>query len=316
MSVFRVVFLGTPQFAVPALRVLLDDPHFSVVAVVTQPDRPAGRNLQLRASPIKELALTHGLTVWTPENVNNPDFIEQLADLHADTAVVVAYGQLMRQPFLDVFPLGVVNLHASLLPRWRGAAPIQRALMAGDTETGVALQKLVLKLDAGEVLGTRRMPLTDDLDATVVHERLAHMGASLLQFEFMDYLRGNLVGLAQDEAAVTYARKIEKSEGEIQWSGRAREIFNVFRGLTLGPGSWTTLAGRKIKVFTMHLLESYDIEGHAPGEVLSTEKNAIIVACGHGAVSIAEVQAESRNRQSVTDFLRGHKLQPGERFGT
>ena len=199
MSRVRVLFLGTPEFAVTSLQRLIDDEHFEVVAVVSQPDRPAGRKMQLKPSPVKEVALAKGLPVFTPETVNTEEFRAKILELKPESAAVVAFGQILGQKFLDLFPKGCVNVHGSLLPRWRGAAPIQRAVMAGDAETGVALQIVVRKLDAGPVLGIRRLPLSDSMNAFELHEALKGLGADLLHVEYIDYLRGNLFPIAQDE---------------------------------------------------------------------------------------------------------------------
>jgi methionyl-tRNA formyltransferase len=211
MSKVRILFLGTPEFAAASLRRLIEDNHFDIAAVVSQPDRPAGRKMQLKASPVKELALSYGLQVLTPETVNTEDFRSQILALGCESAAVVAFGQILGQKFLDLFPRGCVNIHGSLLPLWRGAAPIQRSIMAGDRESGVALQIVVRKLDAGPLLGIRRMAIADEMDANQLHDELKIMGADLLHIEYMDYLRGNLTPIPQDEALVTIAPKIDKA---------------------------------------------------------------------------------------------------------
>lgn len=183
MSKVRILFLGTPEFAAASLRRLINDEHFEIVAVVSQPDRPAGRKMQLKPSPVKELALAHGLKVYSPETVNTQEFRDEIASLGAESAAVVAFGQILGQKFLDLFPQACVNVHASVLPRWRGAAPIQRAVMAGDRESGVALQIVVRKLDAGPVLGIRRLAIPDEMDAQQLHDQLKELGADLLHIE-------------------------------------------------------------------------------------------------------------------------------------
>jgi methionyl-tRNA formyltransferase len=261
------LFLGTPEFAVPSLQCLLKDEHFEVVGVVTQPDRPAGRKRRLTPSPIKVFAEEQGLTVYTPEKVKNPEVLEQLKKTNADVAVVVAFGQLLPQAFIDLFTFGAVNIHSSILPRWRGAAPMQRAIMAGDQETGVCLQKIVLKLDAGDVLGIRRVELTDDMDAIDLHDVLKEKSCELLEVELMDYVRGNLGGIAQDESLVTYAKKLETSEGLIDWSKPARETLNQIRGLALGPKTWTFRDGKKLKILKAQMADGQG----APGQVIMTK---------------------------------------------
>jgi methionyl-tRNA formyltransferase len=302
VSVVRILFLGTADFAVPALEACAKDEHFKVTCVISQPDKPAGRKMQLTASPVKETALKLGLEVFTPENINTPESLEKIKALRCEAAVVVAYGQILSQEFLDLFPKGAVNLHGSILPRWRGAAPIQRALMAGDPESGVTLQKVAFKLDSGDVLGTRRVILTDDVDAEVLYTRLKNFGADLVHIEFMDYIRGNLSGLKQDDSQVTIAKKIKKEEGLIDWSRTAREIFNQYRALKLWPGVWTMHQGKTLKIHQMKYIFG---QSGTPGKILSSDKDSLLVACGKDAVQVFEVQPESKARQKVADFLNG-----------
>ena len=311
MSKVRILFLGTPDFAAAALERLLADSHFEIAAVISQPDRPSGRKMQLKASPVKELALKHGLEVLTPESVNTDEFRAKIAAYGAESAAVVAFGQILGQKFLDLFPRGSVNVHGSVLPRWRGAAPIQRAIMAGDRESGVSLQIIVRKLDAGPVLGVRAVVIDDETDAMMLHDRLKALGAELLQVEYMDYLRGNLIPTPQDEAAVTIAPKIEKAEARLNWSASARELFNRVRGLAMGPSASCLLpSGSMLKVHRTRVAEESGIHG-APGEVLGAGADSIKVACGQGVLEMLEIQPESRARMKVSEFLKGYPLQAG-----
>lgn len=314
MSKVRILFLGTPEFAVASLRRLIDDAdHFEIAAVITQPDRPAGRKMQLKPSPVKEVATEHGLTVFTPESVNTRDFREKVAALGAESAVVVAFGQILGQKFLDLFPRGCVNVHGSLLPRWRGAAPIQRALMAGDQESGVALQMVVRKLDAGPVLGTRKVEITEETDAVQLHDELKALGADLIHLEYMDYLRGNLSPVPQDESLVTVAPKIEKGEARIRWDRPARDVFNHIRGLAMGPFPYTTRSGQPLKIHKTRVSDEAGSLG-APGEVLSVDASSFRVACSQGALEVLVVQPESRSRQNAAEYRRGYPLEVGDRF--
>lgn len=313
MSKVRVLFLGTPDFAVASLARLVSDPHFEIVGVVSQPDRPAGRKMQLKASPVKELALSHGLTVFTPETVNTQEFRDQIKALNAESAAVVAFGQILGQKFLDLFPRGCVNVHGSLLPRWRGAAPIQRAIMAGDGVTGVALQIIVRKLDAGPVLGIRKIALLDSMNSLDVHDVLKGIGADLLAVEYMDYLRGNLTPVAQDEALVTIAPKIDKNEARIDWSKPARAVFNQIRGLAMGPSAHSTRAGAALKFHQTRVAEETGARA-TPGEVVGIDATRFTVACGQGSLEVLEVQPESRSKLKASDYLRGYPMKPGERF--
>ena len=313
MSKFRILFLGTPDFAAACLNALIADPHFEIVGVVSQPDRPAGRKMQMKPSPVKELALAHGLKVFTPETVNTDEFRAEMAGLNAASAAVVAFGQILGQKFLDLFPHGCVNVHGSLLPRWRGAAPIQRAIMAGDKVTGVALQIIVKKLDAGPVLGVRQVALTDDIDAALLYEKLQVLGADLLHVEYMDYLRGFLQPQAQDESLVTNAPKIDKAEARIQWTLTAQQIFNHIRGLAMGPYAYAVRSEQPLKIHKTRVVDTEGVRA-TPGEVLNVTSGSFQIACGQGILEVLEVQPESRARQAVSDYLRGYPMQAGEKF--
>lgn len=314
MSVIRVVFLGTPDIASYCLSSLIKDEHFQVVGVMTQPDRPAGRNMKLQASPVRQLAEKNALPVLTPEKVNTPEVLETIKTWRAEAAVVVAYGQILPQNFLDLFPNRVVNIHASLLPRWRGAAPIQRAIMEGDVDTGVSLQVVVKKLDAGDVLGTRKIKIQDE-DALEMLEKMKPLAADLLEVEFMDYLRGNLTATPQDEAKVTYAHKIDKSEGRVDWSLPAVTIYNHMRGLKMGPGAHTLISGKILKLHKAQVNESSGKKTARPGEVLESSPAGIKVACGDGVLLLTEVQPESKPKMKAADFLKGRKVEVGEVLG-
>jgi methionyl-tRNA formyltransferase len=303
--------MGTPDFAVASLDRLVEDFHFDIVAVVTQPDRPAGRKMQLTPSPVKKRALELGLTVFSPETVNTDEFRSMISVLTPESAVVVAFGQILGQKFLDLFPKGCVNVHGSLLPRWRGAAPIQRSLMFGDREGGVSLQKIVRKLDAGDVLGVRRVTLGDDIDAAGLYEQLQTLGADLLHVEYMDYLRGNLVPVPQDESRVTLAEKIEKTEAMIDWSKSAREIFNHVRGLQMGPYAFASHNGKPLKIHKT-VVRSEDGRKGVAGAIIAVHPTTFSVACGQGSLDIELVQPESRARMSAADYIRGYDVKVGD----
>lgn len=313
MSKVRVCFLGTPEFAVVCLKELLNDEHFEIVAVVTQPDRPAGRKMQLTPSPVKEFALSKGLHVISPESVNKEPMLQEIEKWGAEVGVVVAFGQILSTKFLNLFPKGCVNVHGSVLPRWRGAAPIQRAIEAGDIDSGVTLQKVVKELDAGDLIGTRRTTIKPDQTAAELYDELALLGADLLHVEFMDYLRGNLAPTPQDPSGVTYAKKIEKTESEILWSElTGQQVHNKVRAFNMGPGTWLSLAGKKVKVHKTKVAQG----SGKPGEVIEVSEDRLVVAAKSGAVEILELQPESRNRMPAKDFLKGHPLKKGDLLGT
>lgn len=314
MSKVRVCFLGTPEFAVTSLQALLKDEHFEVVGVVTQPDRPAGRKLQLTPSPVKVLAQAHNLKVISPESLKaDAAAVAEIASWGAEVGVVVAFGQILTQSFLDSFRFGCVNVHGSVLPRWRGAAPIQRAIEAGDLESGVTLQKMVKKLDAGDIIGIRRVKITPEMNALELHDKLAELGADLLRVELMDYVRGNLAPTPQDESQVTIAKKIEKHESQVDWNLSAKAIDGKIRGFVYGPGVFTLLQGKKLK-----LHKAVPVSGPVsaePGSITTVNADHLSVATGDGILKLYEVQPESRNRMKVADFLKGHDLKVGDKLG-
>lgn len=314
MSRIRTLFLGTPEIARHCLEAMIKDEHFEIVGVVTQPDRPAGRKMQLTPSPVKELVQPLGIHVFTPENVNTPESLAALQALTAEVAVVVAYGQILKQTFLDMYPAKVVNVHASLLPRWRGAAPIQRALMAGDAETGVALQVVVRKMDAGPVLGVRKFALTSEMNAFDSYAKCRELGAKLLEVDLMDYLRGNLSAIAQDESQVTHAAKIDKAESEFDWAKEAETLHNLVRGLAMGPVAQTHSRGKIVKIHKTRV-SSVTKSTLRPGQVVEVTEKSLIVQCGKGSLDLLEVQPESRAKMPIAEYLRGYPAQLGDLFG-
>jgi methionyl-tRNA formyltransferase len=307
---YKVLFCGTPEFARSQLEYLIRDSEFEVVTVVSQPDRPAGRGHKFMPSPVKDFALRNNIPVLTPEKASDPDFINELKKQQYDICVVVAYGQILKKNFLDLFSNKCVNLHGSLLPRWRGAAPIQRALMEGDKETGICLQVVVSKLDAGPVIGERVLPLTLEDTATDVFPRLAQMGAELLVQDLKKYIQGHIQPRVQDESQVTYAHKIEKSESEIQWTDSATLNHNKIRGLSMGPQANCVFQGKRLKLIkTMPLSKN-----GKPGEVLEAHDDTLVVACKEGALQLLVVQPESKKPMLASEFLRGYKVEKGALF--
>lgn len=296
----RVIFMGTPDFSVPALRAIAA--RHEVVAVYTQPPRAAGRGQKPRLSAVHACADELGLPVRHPERLRDPADQDAFAALQADVAVVVAYGLILPQPVLDAPRLGCVNIHASILPRWRGAAPIHRAIMAGDAETGVAIMQMEAGLDTGPVLAEARTAIAADETTADLHDRLAQMGGALI----CDVLgRLPLAGVPQPDEGVTYATKIAKDEARIDWRQPAAVIDRQIRGLSPFPGAWCEIEGERVK-----LLRSRPTEGHGtPGAVLE----AFTIACGDGAVQIVEAQRAGKKPMLAADLLRGWTLP--ERLG-
>lgn len=302
----RLAFMGSPAFALPALQALIDAGH-EVACVYSQPPRPAGRGKQERPTPVAAFAQERGLTVRTPKSLKNKEAQEAFAALALDAAVVVAYGLLLPKPILDAPRLGAFNLHASLLPRWRGAAPIQRALMAGDTVTGVQVMRMEEGLDTGPVLASAQTPIGPQDTAGSVHDRLAALGAPLLVDALTKLARGEVVETPQAETGVTYAHKLTPAETRIDWARPAREVDCMIRGLSPAPGAWFELSGVRIKA----LMSREEAGKGAPGEVLD---DRLLVACGEGAVRLLTVQREGRGPVAADAFLRGQAVVKGQRL--
>jgi len=283
----RILFAGTPDFAASSLQALLDAGH-NVIGVYTQPDRPAGRGRKLTPSPVKKVALEHDLPVYQPLNFKLAEDRQQLAALDADLMVVVAYGLLLPQAVLDAPRLGCINVHASLLPRWRGAAPIHRALLAGDSETGVTIMQMDAGLDTGAMLLKKHCPITPTDTSGELHDRLAVIGAAAL-LESLPAIAGQTIRPEiQDDSLACYAHKLEKAEGEIDWHKPATEIARQIRGLAPWPVAFTTLNGETLRIW---YAEASDEQSNAkPGTVIGTDKQAITVASGDGAVRLLKIQ--------------------------
>ena len=305
----RVIFMGTPDFSVSALAALVEAGH-DIAAVYCQPPRPAGRGKKARPSPVQARAEGMGLLVRHPVSLKSPEEQAAFAALGADIAVVVAYGLILPQAVLDAPARGCLNIHASLLPRWRGAAPIQRAIMAGDAETGVCIMEMEAGLDTGPVLLRRQLAIGAGETAGDLHDRLSALGAEAIT-EALERLEG-LRAEAQPEEGVTYAAKIDKAEARVDWAGDAVQIARDIRGLSPFPGAWTMALGKRLKLLRARPVP---VPGTGePGEVLVSDR-VLTVAAGSGAVEISECQGEGRGRQSADAFLRGTPLPVGTVLG-
>ncbi|HEY1709377.1 MAG TPA: methionyl-tRNA formyltransferase [Rhizomicrobium sp.] len=301
----RLAFLGTPDFSAPTLAELIAQGH-DIAAVYTQPPRPKGRGLGTEPSPVAQLAETHGLAVRDPASLKKPEAQAEFAALGLDAAVVVAYGLLLPKPILDAPRLGCFNLHGSLLPRWRGAAPIQRAIMAGDTETGVMVMRMEEGLDTGPVLMAERTPIGRKTYGDL-HDELSRLGADLMARALGAMERGSIAEQPQPEAGATYAKKIDKSETRIDWSKPAREIDCLIRGLSPMPGAWTELNGERLKTL-------YAEPANGAGSPGSALDDALTVACGEGALRLLRVQRAGKAAMNTTDLLRGFAVPRGTAF--
>lgn len=281
-----------------------------MVLVLTQPDRPAGRGMRTEPGAVKRLAAQRRLPAIQPQTLTSPEALERLRDARAGALVVAAYGLLLPQPILDLAPLGALNIHASLLPRWRGAAPIQRALLAGDRETGVSIMQMDAGLDTGPVLAQRRMPIAVTDDAGTLHDKLAALGAEAIVEALGELEAGRLRPLAQPREGVTYAPKLDKGEGLIDWRRSAAEIERMVRAFRPAPGAFTLLDNEPLKLWRARVLPGRGV----PGTLLRADET-LTVACGDAALEIEELQRAGGRRVSAAAFLRGRALPPGTRFG-
>ncbi|MEK6630552.1 MAG: methionyl-tRNA formyltransferase [Acidobacteriota bacterium] len=313
----RVVFFGTPDFAVPSLQMLLDSPH-QVVGVVTQPDRPRGRGQHVSESPVKQQARQHGLVVLQPERIKEEGFLSALRELRVDLGVVAAYGKILPAAILQMPARGLVNVHASLLPRYRGAAPVHRAVLAGELETGVSIMHVVQALDAGAVYATARRPIGPDETSSEVEQDLAHLGAALLRDVISQLVSGRASTVPQNDSLATYASRLQKDEGVIDWTKGAQVIHNQVRGLQPWPLAWTYLAGRRLIL----MKTTVGVEASAggldlgmdPGTVVAVTSGAMRVQTGEGVLDVWRVQPEGRRAMTVSEFVAGHPLVAPARF--
>lgn len=309
----RAIFFGSPEFAIPCLDALHEISEIAVV--VSQPDKPAGRGLAMRSPAVKERALGLGLEVWQPRKVRTAAFAEALRALDADVGVVVAYGRILPRSVLDAPRLGCVNVHASLLPRWRGAAPIQWAIVHGDRETGVTLMQMDEGMDTGPILASASTPIEPREDAASLSHRLSNMGAELLRTELPHYVAGDLTARPQDDEAATMAPLLRKEHGRIDWDRPARAVYDQIRGMSPWPGAYTLLGGRRIKIHRA-TPSTLDPEGALPGQVTALDPEGILVACARGTLELQELQESGRKRVDAQSFISGRGVAVGERFSS
>jgi methionyl-tRNA formyltransferase len=312
----RIVFMGTAELACASLQALLDSGRFEVLGAVTQPDRPKGRDLKLQPSPVKKIAVGAGLPVWQPERARHPDFLAELAALRPDLLVVAAYGQILPQTMLDLPRFGGVNVHTSLLPKYRGAAPIQWAILNDEKETGVTIMKMAAGLDTGDILSHRSIPILPEDNSATLHDRLAILGAELLVPTILDYTSGSITPRPQFEAEASYARKITKEDGRLDWAQPARTLWNQVRAFTPWPGAFTNLPGNPTRRLLKVLRATVEESGRGqPGQVLQADKAGLLVAGGQGALRIHELQLEGKRKMTAAELLAGHSLQLGMKLG-
>ena len=299
----RVVFMGTPDIAATCLKKIIAD-GFEVVGVYTQPDRPKGRGMKMVFPPVKEVAIAHNIPVFQPENFRADEDVQTLRNLKPDVCAVVAYGRILPQRVLDIAALGNVNIHASLLPQYRGSAPYQWAVLDGLKETGVTAQHMALKMDAGDIIDVAKTPIGENETAGELLDKLAVLGADLLSRTLKKFESGRPEGTPQDEAQVSFAPMLDKSMCPIDWTKTAQQVHNQVRGLHPWPVATMELKGQKFKVHATAIVEG---KGE-PGEILGLTKTGLKIACGEGAVEVRSLQAEGGKRMNAPDYFRGHPL--------
>lgn len=307
----RIVFMGTPDFAVGSLQALCESGKHEILAVVTQPDRPKGRGNKLLQTPVKEYALAQGLTVYQPQKVKTPEFVELLHELQPELIVVAAFGQFLSKEILELPKYGCINVHASLLPKYRGAAPIQYAIIKGEKESGVTIMQMDTGMDTGAMLDKVVVPIAENTTMGELHDALREQGAALL-LEVIDKIAaGTAVAEPQDDAQATYATLLDRSMEHIDWSKTAQEVHNLIRGFNPAPSTFTKLPnGKSLKIWGSKMTDKSSAA--AAGTVIETGKHSFFVACGEGVLEITEVQPESKKRMPTQVFLNGRGVQEGD----
>lgn len=309
----KMIFMGTPDFAAGALEALIQA-EYEITAVVTQPDRAKGRSREPVPSPVKVCALEHGIPVLQPGRIKTPEAVAELKTYEADVFIVAAYGQILSREILEMPSLGCLNIHASLLPRYRGASPIQHAIMDGEEKTGITIMQMDAGIDTGDMLYRKEIPLEAEDTYETLHDRLTVLGGEAIVEALKLLEQGKLKPEKQDDTKSCYAPLIRKEDGELDFSRPAAELERLIRGMTPWPSAYTGYRGRQLKVWKALAEPERDTAGHVPGEVLLVEKDAVTVAAGGGALKLLELQLEGKKRMSVHDFLLGVKLEQGEVF--
>lgn len=307
----RIVFMGTPDFAVGSLQALCESGKHEILAVVTQPDRPKGRGNKLLQTPVKEYALEQGLTVYQPQKVKTPEFVELLHELQPELIVVAAFGQFLSKEILELPKYGCINVHASLLPKYRGAAPIQYAIIKGEKESGVTIMQMDIGMDTGAMLDKVIVPIEENTTMGELHDALREQGAALLLQVIDKIATGTAVAEPQDDAQATYATLLDRSMEHIDWSKTAQEVHNLIRGFNPAPSTFTKLPnGKSLKIWGSKMTDKSSAA--AAGTVIETGKHSFFVACGEGVLEITEVQPESKKRMPAQVFLNGRGVQEGD----
>lgn len=306
----KVIFMGTPDFSVPVLQGLIDSKEHEVTAVVTQPDKPRGRSGKLVFTPVKQLAVEYGIPVYTPKRVKDPEFVKELSRIPCDVIVVIAFGQILSKEILDLPEYGCINVHASLLPRWRGAAPMQWAIIAGDETTGITTMQMDVGLDTGDMLLTKEVPISPNETGESLHDKMAVLGSELLLETLRQAEEGTLHPIPQNDEDSTYAKMLTKETGKIDWNLDAAQIERYVRGLNSWPSAYSGYKGKTLKIWCAEVLP--EVTEEKPGTVVSVEKDSFTVQTGNGCLRILELQLEGKKRMDAGSFLRGVKIEKGD----
>lgn len=306
----KVIFMGTPDFSVPVLQGLIDSKEHEVTAVVTQPDKPRGRSGKLVFTPVKQLAVEYGIPVYTPKRVKDPEFVKELSRIPCEVIVVIAFGQILSKEILDLPEYGCINVHASLLPRWRGAAPMQWAIIAGDETTGITTMQMDVGLDTGDMLLTKEVPISPNETGESLHDKMAVLGSELLLETLRQAEEGTLHPIPQNDEDSTYAKMLTKETGKIDWNLDAAQIERYVRGLNSWPSAYSGYKGKTLKIWCAEVLP--EVTEEKPGTVVSVEKDSFTVQTGNGCLRILELQMEGKKRMDAGSFLRGVKIEKGD----
>ncbi|HEC49576.1 MAG TPA: methionyl-tRNA formyltransferase [Candidatus Desulfofervidus auxilii] len=312
MKLYKILFFGTPEFALPSLKALIETPN-EILGVVTQPDRPKGRGRKLTPPPIKVLAQKHNLPIYQPEAVRDKVFLKEVQQLKPDLLVVVAFGQFLPKALLEIPPLGGINVHPSLLPKYRGAAPINWAIINGETITGISIIKVSLQMDSGDILFQKAISIEPDETAGELHDKLATLGAEALLETIRQMQSGTIISIPQDDRLATYAPKLKREDGYIHWDKPAINIANLIRGLAPFPGAYTYLDGKLLKLFRPKTI-STSVEA-PPGTIVEATHDGLKISTGQGVLLIKEVQLQGKRRLPVKEFIKGHPDLKGKKLG-
>lgn len=304
MQINNIIFMGTPDFAVPCLDKLHQ--NYNVTAVITQPDRPKGRGQHLAKSPVKVYAEEHNLPVYQPEKIKTAEFTEKLRQMQPDLIIVVAFGQILSQEILDIPKFGCINVHASLLPRWRGAAPIHWSIIGGDTETGVTTMYMDAGLDTGDMILKAKTVITPEMTTAQLHDTLMMQGADLLIETIQSIENGTVSREKQDDSLSCYAKMLNNDNCRIDWKKSAQEVHNLVRGLNSWPIAYTTLNGKKFKIWQTKIVDA-DTTGKTPGQIIDLTKKGIIVATGNGAIELLQIQPPNKAKMPASSYINGHR---------